>query len=211
MNIGRTEASTFYPVCWQCNYSQLDAIEGALKTLKHCTRCHRAYYCDENCQKGHWQTHKKFCNPSNFSPDRLKKAEEISKLCHGEERAALQRSHGRGGFLYLNEDRPQSSAFIDGRKFWDEKEDLAKKIPRDVLLEVGTECISQFHDFSKTICILYEHKNRTEVFLVTSKQYRQFYENSSYLPIEQVDYRLTCIKAQILDENLSFFEQVYKT
>ncbi|KAF1850198.1 uncharacterized protein K460DRAFT_361025 [Cucurbitaria berberidis CBS 394.84] len=30
---------------------------------RRCSRCKSAYYCDRNCQKSHWKTHRNACEP----------------------------------------------------------------------------------------------------------------------------------------------------
>eukprot|EP01113_Clastostelium_recurvatum_P031629 TRINITY_DN3967_c0_g1_i4.p1 TRINITY_DN3967_c0_g1~~TRINITY_DN3967_c0_g1_i4.p1 ORF type:complete len:283 (-),score=29.81 TRINITY_DN3967_c0_g1_i4:63-911(-) len=42
-------------VCSCCNSSMADA--------KKCARCRQAFYCDVECQKKHWKTHKLTCEP----------------------------------------------------------------------------------------------------------------------------------------------------
>lgn len=34
--------------------------------LSQCSKCHRASYCTQNCQKLHWNTHKPVCNDANL-------------------------------------------------------------------------------------------------------------------------------------------------
>ncbi|XP_039626979.1 ubiquitin carboxyl-terminal hydrolase 19 isoform X2 [Polypterus senegalus] len=35
--------------------------------IKRCTRCYRVGYCNQNCQKNHWQDHKNHCRPNTES------------------------------------------------------------------------------------------------------------------------------------------------
>eukprot|EP00644_Phytophthora_capsici_P004807 jgi/Phyca11/4139/fgenesh1_pm.PHYCAscaffold_1_\ len=44
--------------CGKC-----DKRAGPGKELKRCTRCQCTFYCDANCQRGHWKDHKVSCTP----------------------------------------------------------------------------------------------------------------------------------------------------
>lgn len=39
--------------------------------MKQCSRCHRAYYCSPECQKGHWPAHKELCSHMAKDVDQL--------------------------------------------------------------------------------------------------------------------------------------------
>ncbi|KAF2031378.1 hypothetical protein EK21DRAFT_110980 [Setomelanomma holmii] len=41
------------PVCARCSKSS--------ESLKQCLKCHSVSYCDKDCQKAHFKTHKKVC------------------------------------------------------------------------------------------------------------------------------------------------------
>ncbi|KAL1878000.1 hypothetical protein Daus18300_002354 [Diaporthe australafricana] len=44
-------------VCYNCGKIKADIS----KKLAVCAKCKEAPYCDRNCQKAHWKTHKSFC------------------------------------------------------------------------------------------------------------------------------------------------------
>lgn len=51
--------------CWNCGLlgaasDASDALAVSTSNLK-CSRCKRAYYCNEACQKAHWVHHKSSC------------------------------------------------------------------------------------------------------------------------------------------------------
>lgn len=46
----------------RCSYCQAESHEN--KTLKRCTNCLRAAYCDQQCQKRHWNSHRLKCSTS---------------------------------------------------------------------------------------------------------------------------------------------------
>ncbi|XP_022081402.1 ubiquitin carboxyl-terminal hydrolase 19-like [Acanthaster planci] len=50
---------TMPPPVSRCSYCRKD--READHPLKHCTKCFRAGYCDHNCQKKHWPSHKMTC------------------------------------------------------------------------------------------------------------------------------------------------------
>lgn len=41
--------------------SHCTAYETTAHKLLRCTQCLTAFYCDTNCQRSHWETHKQFC------------------------------------------------------------------------------------------------------------------------------------------------------
>ncbi|XP_074644524.1 ubiquitin carboxyl-terminal hydrolase 19-like isoform X2 [Tubulanus polymorphus] len=43
----------------KCSYCKHECPPGG--KLKRCTRCFKAAYCDQNCQKNHWRTHCTYC------------------------------------------------------------------------------------------------------------------------------------------------------
>lgn len=43
------------------NCSNCRKTSEEFKTMRTCSNCHRANYCDKNCQKKHWQEHKRYC------------------------------------------------------------------------------------------------------------------------------------------------------
>lgn len=47
-----------------CSFCQKRAMENETEkaTLKICSRCKDAFYCNETCQKAHWPEHKKVCH-----------------------------------------------------------------------------------------------------------------------------------------------------
>lgn len=47
------------PRCWQCGKLQ--------EVVNKCQKCHKAIYCNRDCQKLHWKIHKSVCVLSNPS------------------------------------------------------------------------------------------------------------------------------------------------
>ncbi len=47
------------PPVARCSYCRKERESD--HSLKHCTKCYRAGYCDHNCQKKHWPTHNLSC------------------------------------------------------------------------------------------------------------------------------------------------------
>ncbi|XP_070557483.1 ubiquitin carboxyl-terminal hydrolase 19-like isoform X2 [Ptychodera flava] len=43
----------------KCSYCKTEGIAG--NKLRRCSKCYRVGYCDQNCQKRHWTTHKSVC------------------------------------------------------------------------------------------------------------------------------------------------------
>lgn len=66
---------------YNCEYCKKENVSAL------CGRCKRVAYCDQNCQKTHWATHKVFCQSAEKSPwyenDKLwdKKADDPRMLC----------------------------------------------------------------------------------------------------------------------------------
>ena len=49
-----TRSGVVYKKCHSCGKSQTD--------IKKCSRCNYALYCNRECQKNHWESHKQMCN-----------------------------------------------------------------------------------------------------------------------------------------------------
>ena len=61
--------------------------------LKKCIRCGEAWYCDRQCQAGHWKDHKKICKPPVKKATKSLVTEELSTKCSncGKEAENLKR------------------------------------------------------------------------------------------------------------------------
>ena len=61
--------------------------------LKKCIRCGEAWYCDRQCQAGHWKDHKKICKPPVKKATKSLVTEEFSTKCSncGKEAENLKR------------------------------------------------------------------------------------------------------------------------
>ncbi|KAH7037351.1 uncharacterized protein B0I36DRAFT_313855 [Microdochium trichocladiopsis] len=51
------------PSCYKCGKMQVDTGNA----LKQCAGCKKVWYCDRDCQKGHWADHKAACARSKRS------------------------------------------------------------------------------------------------------------------------------------------------
>ena len=60
MKMEGSASSTSSKVCSKCG--ETSAV--STHTLKPCPRCHSVYYCNSNCRKTHWKSHKKDCKRS---------------------------------------------------------------------------------------------------------------------------------------------------
>jgi hypothetical protein len=83
----------------QSSTIQLKDKEGKLvetvKKLDACARCRIAKYCSKECQKTHWQYHKKTCQPIPSHIDLDKYSKLIDKAIHQSEEDQLSRSLDR--------------------------------------------------------------------------------------------------------------------
>ncbi|KAI8749332.1 hypothetical protein BgiMline_028655 [Biomphalaria glabrata] len=151
----KCEAKRFLPMEHDCSYCGKSSF-----SMKFCTNCWVAKYCDRECQKGHWSEHRHHCH----------KETDISQLYKGGRMVEMEmvpdteflEASVNEDFLFLDLDKCPKNGYNDHANFIAVKEFTLQHLPKEIRHKCVADYILAESKTTVRVLVKWTSKNRPD-------------------------------------------------